>query len=336
MKKTHWIFGTLFLTFIFIATIFLLMFWSDTYSNTHYHRTHFYTEPNKNVLKVHYILQNKDLYDSFIFGSSRVGNINPLKIQNGKYYNMTYSEGLPKEHLLNIKLFLREGIKIKNLLIGLDEFSYQVPFIKHQHQGLTKSYYKATNTTKFAYYRELYLRFPLGEDRHHMMKKILHKPTILTMDISQQASNYKKAQEHFNVNDYSSKKHLNAPRFSKPTYYNGNYLEQTLKSIQEIKQLCTQNNIDCKFFINPIHHKTYEYTNKKLLSKFKEKLAKITDFYDFSAQTNISKNNKYWLDTSHYRLDIGDLIIKTIYTDKVYIKNFGTHIKKEEQNKNAI
>jgi len=330
MKTTHWIFGAVFLAFMFITTNFLLMFWSDTYSNTHYNRTHFYTEPNKNVLKVHYILQHKDLYDSFIFGSSRVGNINPLKIHDSKYYNMTYSEGIPEEHFLNIKLFLHEGIKIKNLLIGLDEFSYQVPFAKHQHQGLTKAYYKATNTSKFIYYRELYLRFPLGEDRHHMMKRMLQKPTILTMDISQQVNNYKKVQEDFNINDYSTEKHLKDPRFLKPTYYNGNCLKQTLKSIQQIKQLCTKNDINCKFFINPIHNKTYEYTNKKLLLKFKEELAKITDYYDFSTQTYISKNNKYWLDTSHYRLDIGDLIIKTIYNDKVYVKNFGTHIKKQE------
>ena len=332
MKKTHWIITTLLLTFILITTISMLMLWSDTYSNTHYKRTQFYTEPNKNVLKVHYILQNKDMYDAFIFGSSRVGNINPLKIQSGKYYNMTYSEGLPQEHLLNIRLFLKENIKIKNLLIGLDEFSYQVSFLKHQHQGLTKSYYKATNTSKFAYYRELYLRFPLGEDRHHITKKILHKPTVFTMDISQQENKYKKAQERFNVNYYSSEKHLKDPRFSKPTYYNGDYLEETLKSIDQIKEICTKNDINCKFFINPIHNKTYEYTNKKLLLKFKEELAKITDFYDFSIQTDISKNNRYWVDTSHYTLEIGDLIIKSIYNNKVYVKNFGTHIKKEEKN----
>ena len=51
-------------------------------------------------------MNNKKKYDSFIFGSSRVGKINPLKIENGKYYNMTYSEGLPREHYQNIKFLI--------------------------------------------------------------------------------------------------------------------------------------------------------------------------------------------------------------------------------------
>jgi hypothetical protein len=332
MKKTYWILASLILTLILVLITFLLMLWSDTYSNTHYERTHFYSEPNKNVLKVNYILNHKNTYDSFIFGSSRVGNINPLKLSNGKYYNMTYSEGLPKEHFLNIQLFIQEGVKIKNLLIGLDEFSYQVSFLKHQHQGLTKAYFQATDTNIFTYYRELYFRFPLSEDRHHIKKKLFHSPNYFTMDISKQERNYKHAEKEFNVSQYNTKSHLNDPRFSKPTFYNGNFLNESLENIQKIQNTCATNNINCKFFINPIHHKTYAYTNKKLLFKFKEELAKITDFYDFSEPNEISKDNRYWLDTSHYRLDIGDLIIKTIYNDKVYVKNFGIHIKKEEKN----
>ncbi len=332
MKRKTWVLGTLLLSFILILCVFALMVWSDTYSNTHYKRTHFYTEPNKNVLKVHYIIHNPNLYDSFIFGSSRVGNINPLKIKNGKYYNMTYSEGLPKEHLLNIQLFLKKNIKIKNLLIGLDEFSYQVPFAKHQHQGLTKAYYEATNTPLPTYYRELYLRFPLPEDRHHFVKKILHKPYVFTLDVSKQKKSYETAEKSFDPKKYETPQYIHNPKFLKPTYYNGNCLDETLQSIQEIKNLCTDRSINCIFFINPIHHKTYEYTNKQLLSKFKEKLATITDFYDFSMPNPISKDNRYWLDTSHYRLDIGDLILKTIFKDKIFVKNFGIHVKKKEGN----
>ncbi|MDH4945504.1 hypothetical protein [Sulfurimonas sp. C5] len=243
---------------------------------------------------------------------------------------MTYSEGLPQEHYLNLKLFVNKGVQINNLLIGLDEFSYQVSFLKHQHQGLTKAYYKATHTSLFTYYRQLYLRFPLSEDRHHIKKKILNSPNHFILSIAQQEENYKYAEKEFDSLQYSSQIHLNDPRFAKPTYYNGNFLTEAIISVKNIKELCDNNNINCKFFINPIHHKTYEYTNKKLLLRFKEELAKITDFYDFSEPNTISNDNRYWDDTSHYNLEIGDLIIKTIYTDKVYVKDFGIHVKKQE------
>lgn len=325
MNIKQWITYSFLLTTFIIIAIFSLMKWSDTYSNTHYNRTKFYSEPNKNVLKVHYILTNKEKYDSFIFGSSRVGSINPLKIQNGKYYNMTYSEGLPKEHLLNIKLFLKEGVHIKNLLIGLDEFSYQVSFAKHQHQGLTKAYYKATNTPLSIYYRQLYLRFPLGEDRHHIKKEILHFPIYFTIDISKQKENYENAMKAFDKTKLLSNKHLNDEIFDKPTYYNGNALEHTLQDIKQIKQLCVKNDINCTFFINPIHQKTYEFTNKELLKIFKQKLQSITDYYDFTGPSYITTHNQYWHETSHYTLEVGDMIIDTIYQHHNY-KDFAKYV----------
>lgn len=336
MKKTKlWLRLAFLSTSIIVITVLLLLQWSDTYSNTHYDRTQFYTEPNKNVLKMHYILKNPTKYDSFIFGSSRVGNLNPLKIQNANYYNMTYSEGIPKEHLLNIQLFLKKSIKIKNLLIGLDEFSYQVSFEKHQSQGLTKAYYLATNTNIISYYRELYLRFPLSEDRHHISKKITNKKNMFTINISNQENNYKIREKSFNLQNFTTSKHLQNKSFDKPTYYHGNVLKQTTKDIKAIKTICTNKDINCIFFINPIHHKTYEYTDRKLLKKFKKELASITGYYDFSLQNEISNNNRYWQETSHFTLETGNLMLNKMFHQKPSFKNFGIYIHKHNNIKKA-
>src|SRR5947209_1545442 len=83
-------------------------------------------QPNLNFVKTSFILNNPDKFDSFIFGSSRIGVLKPSKIKNMNCYNMMYPQGIPKEHLENIKLFLKKKIKIKNLLIGLDELDYNV------------------------------------------------------------------------------------------------------------------------------------------------------------------------------------------------------------------
>jgi RNase H-fold protein (predicted Holliday junction resolvase) len=115
--------------------------------------------------------------------------------------------------------------------------------------------------------------------------------------------------------------------FQKPTLYNGDTLKETLQDIKEIKDICDKEKINCIFFINPIHQKTYEYTNKKLLKEFKLKLSKITDYYDFSIQNKISKDNSYWIETSHYTIEIGNIIINKIYNKKQNIK-FGLHIQK--------
>ena len=60
-------------------------------------------ELNKNYIKTRYILKHPDRFDSFLFGSSRVGAIHTDKIPGLRTYNMTYSAGLPSEHLANIR-----------------------------------------------------------------------------------------------------------------------------------------------------------------------------------------------------------------------------------------
>ncbi|WP_428740092.1 hypothetical protein, partial [Sulfurimonas sp.] len=67
-------------------------------------------------------------------------------IKDKKVYNMTVAEGIPHEHLLLLKLFLKKGMKLKQVVIGLDDFSFQVPFEKHQGIPDTKTHYLATNT----------------------------------------------------------------------------------------------------------------------------------------------------------------------------------------------
>ena len=67
------------LTVIFILCIMLINYKIDRYKifSSNYNNLRY--EPNQNFIKIKYIMNNKKKYDSFIFGSSRVGKINPLK-----------------------------------------------------------------------------------------------------------------------------------------------------------------------------------------------------------------------------------------------------------------
>ena len=312
MQKKKWLFYSLFFIFFLLLTNTFVMYWSDTYSVAHPHRNKFYTEPNTRVLKTAYILENKTKYDSFIFGSSRIGAISPYRITDGIYYNMSYSEGIPHEHLLNIKLFLNNNIKIKNLWIGLDDFSYQVSFEKHQIQGLTKLHPQATGTSLLSFYKDYFFRFPQGEDRRHIKHKMQNSSTFATLNIAQDYNLSLLSKANENAKDFNTTQHLNKAEFNKPTYYSGNTLEETLQDIHEIKSLCKSHNIQCKFFINPIHQTTYKFLDLNLLNNFKDNLEKITDYYDFAYLNAISENNFYWHETSHYRSIVGDMIIDTL------------------------
>ena len=70
-------------------------------------------EPNSNYIKMQYILHNPDKFDSFLFGSSRTGFVDVENIPDGKWYNMSYSEGLPAEHLENWSAWMKKSARCR-------------------------------------------------------------------------------------------------------------------------------------------------------------------------------------------------------------------------------
>lgn len=290
---------------IFMVSIVALI-WTDTYSVLHPANTRYLDEPNRNFLKVEHILSHPDRYDGFIFGSSRVGSILPGHLEGGRFYNMTYSEGIPREHLLNLRLFLKSGVKIKKVYLGLDEFSYQVSFGTHQQRWLTKAHPLATQTSWLEFYKFYFFRLPTRHDQAQFIKKLTHPDQTITMDITDQDqfySSFLNRMPNFRSDD---------PIYLKPTHYSGNTLSDTLEDIRAIVALCKQHRIELTVFINPIHHTTYQDTNKQLLYQFKRSLAAITPYYDFSGPNSITQNNRNFVDTSHYVIDVGNEMIETM------------------------
>ncbi|MDH4101470.1 MAG: hypothetical protein OEV28_12955, partial [Nitrospirota bacterium] len=97
-------------------------------------------EPNQHYAKMRHLINDDHSWDSYLFGSSRVGKIDPSLISGGKYYNMNYSEGVPGEHLEDIKMLLEKGFTLKNVMIGLDNSSYSISPEEHVDQIMRHGY----------------------------------------------------------------------------------------------------------------------------------------------------------------------------------------------------
>ncbi len=289
-------------------------------------------EPNKNYIKTKYILNNQDKYDSFIFGSSRVGALEGELLKNGRYYNMTYSEGLPKDWLNNIKTFLNNGIEIKNILIALDDFSFTADPNDHLSQPMRIPY---ENLNKFKIFSTYLFRDPFD---------LYNKETIKGMSISKyDGSNFdlyntgrgfttfKQEQEKLKA---LTPENLNSDIYNKPTiFFDYNRVDETINEIKEIKELCTKNNINLYVIFNPLHKTTYLATDKAILEDAKNKVSEITDFWDFTGLNEITENNYYWAETSHYRLLVGRMILEKVFSIDLGVEcpdDFGTYITRKE------
>jgi hypothetical protein len=80
--------------------------------------------PNLSYLKTNRLLKQKDAFDSFLFGSSRVANIDVRHMTGGRWYNLFLAASLPREYLQHLRFLMENGVAVKNVMIGLDDFSF--------------------------------------------------------------------------------------------------------------------------------------------------------------------------------------------------------------------
>lgn len=272
---------------------------------------------NEHFVKMRYLLENPDKYDAFCFGSSRIGNIDLRRIDDGHYYyNMTYATGLPREWADDIKMLLAHGVPIKKILLGCDDFSFRIDPVKHESQYMKIPYRESNWKTYMAFL----FKSPTKPE------KAAEKGNFF--DIYDTGRPF-----HEQVDDRidsNPEQHLEEMKTKKPTHFEWNYMPQAVQALKEIKETCEQNNIELVVFINPIHHTTYMDTNREEFNEFKRELAAITPYYDFSGLNEVTMNDMNYYETSHYRPLVGDMMIDRIFREPQDMDtDFGFYVTKK-------
>ncbi len=262
-------------------------------------------EPNKAYVKMNNVLKNPDRFDSFLFGSSRMGFFDVEKMDDGTYYDMAYSEGLPAEHLENLKVMISRGIVPKNVTIGLDDISYFVEPSMHKNQ-LFRSPYPWGSSLKEQ--GEFYLKY---------------------FDLITIAQSVEVVRDHKDVDPGYGERLLRTGTENLEIISEFNYedtdatwcdyyepREKVLDEIRELIQLCRENNINLRFFTNPINGYTYAKDIANGYLVFLEELSQVTDYYNFSGFNDITLNNALYYETSHFTPAVADMVIDRIYNDR--------------------
>jgi hypothetical protein len=275
----------------------------------------FMGRPNKNFIKVRYITKYPNKHNCFVFGSSRVNGIDVRKMDGGNCYNMTYDEGLPGEHLDNLRYMLKKGVRIKTVLLGLDEFSYKA----HQNSHLKGigfyPYPPAINESVLPYY----IKYPFHSFGYATYNRYLKNLVMPTKDKTVDEYDMFGTGIHFlRTAEESIEKHpdLHAKdvRFLRPELLlKGHNMEGALKDIKATVDLARANNIRLIIFINPIYLVTYLYADIDEFCMFRKELSKLTDYYDFSGLNPITTHNYYFYDSIHYRMKVGDLMLERMF-----------------------
>ena len=276
-------------------------------------------EPNKNYIKMSYILKNSGKYDSFMFGSSRVGVIHTENIEGENCYNMTYSEGVPAEHLDNIKTLIENEVPIRKIYLGIDSLSYTTDPAKHLTEQLRSPYeYLKSHPIDFI---TMYLDASIAFD------------SLETTDAYTPQENF--ASNFYNYGwwgDYGMVSRITDEN-NLPSIGDSYLLEETLADIAEIVSVCEAAGIELVVFTNPMYDVTYQESLNQNYLLFLQELAAITDFYNFSGLNDITTDRANYTEPSHYNAEIGDLMLEYMCNgrtgDALYEQGFGVYVTQE-------
>lgn len=286
-------------------------------------------EPNKRYMKMKFLKENPDKFDSFIFGSSRANSITPENIPNNRYFNMTYSGGMPSQHYEDIQELLQNGVKIKNLLIGIDYSSLlENPDIAES--DLLRKKYPVSLIEKILFYKAYLLNIPdLEFVKLALMKSTIDRSTLLENGI---ITNKK----HDSIIEALPLQHLsNVNLFIPHSFYTPNpEIGKNIKQIEKIVQIAKTNHINLIIYTNPTQSTTYLNLDLDDYLEALKLLSKVTDYYDFSGLNSVAINNLNFYESSHFREKVGNLIIAKIFNIpyKVIPNDFGQLVRKENVN----
>ncbi len=287
---------------------------------------------NERFVKVDYLQENHQNYNAYLFGSSRIGVIEPKVfekyIPQSKFYNFTLSSANLYDYLNHLEYFVKEGYEIKTLVVQLDlnDMNY---YEKAVDDYLSLSHPSVLDeSSTFFYARYLFGFFPVNLQstlETNFSQKILKtydlKSGVWSLplrekDLLSDAKKYVKNQKCFYI------KNRRVIQYTKEI--------QNKKALQEIVNLCKKEKIKLYFFSTPHNKNMMDTFVLEDYHRYLNDIAHITSFYDFSGYNSVTNNNTNYYETSHYRPQVGKLIAAKIFNDsEVFVPNdFGIYRKK--------
>jgi hypothetical protein len=277
----------------------------DPYSVLREDYRHMIVCPNERFAKTDFILSNPGKYDSLLFGSSRVSQI-PIEVLNretgGRWYNMSFISGVVAENLEILKIFIKHRVPIRNIMIGLDYFSFQMLPLQNQIRTIM---YPDTLREKIKFY---YTFLTLEPDSGMLYEVRFDGKSAYYDLLGTGEYDFIKKEENLRLHPEE-----HDARFKMPIMVIcNNRIPETLAEIREIMALCRENNIRLGFFINPGHASSYLCDDIKFQNRVRTELAALSDYWDFSRPSSITMDNFSYVDIIHYRKKIGAVMAARI------------------------
>lgn len=294
-------------------------------------------EPNRNYTKTYNATHNPGKWDSFITGSSHCFVYNVTKFPE-TCFNLSYSGGIPADHLGTLKSLIRAGIVPEKYYVTVDNGSFWSNYDEHSTQNLRAQYdYSKEHPLKFWMLyldpvvnivrasntiRENKATFaPWGEEYYEYGSGFVYD------NIDPNAATQANEATHASYNEMLTYLE-NIAEYPEDCE---NY-DEVISSMKEIKRLCDRNGIELIVVINPIYYDQFrEAVMENAFLSFLRDLAEITPYYNFSGFNKYTIRDEYYGgDKQHFVCDLADLALNCFcygeVDEEAYSQGFGVYV----------
>jgi hypothetical protein len=301
MSKKYFIIFTLSGVLLLLSILPIINYTSDPSRIFHkdYKTQYKNFHPNKLFLKVIYLMENKEKFDTLVFGSSRGGFVDVSAVSPDAY-NMSHGFGTISTYLHILKTLLENGVKVQNVWLGVNDFAIW----KDHTNALHKLTYKNGYFANVPLYAEWLFRIRTNALELWMKRE----PLLATHKITDTKVKVDSARKG-ELLIRTMKRDIQPATLG----YTGIFrIDETVEEMREIKTLCNQHGINLTVFTYPAFFRTYLRYDQNKIEEFKRKLVTVVDFYDFYELGDISINQHKWFEGSHFTPSVGDFLIDNI------------------------
>ncbi len=289
---------------------------------------------NPRIAKFTYLEQNHEKYNSYIIGSSKTSSYSVEKL-NGytgdSFYNMLmyggdlYDAQKTAEYVIN-------NYEVKNIIlnIGIEEmykFDYEDDPIKGNLHAKVSGGNVPLFRLKYAFANPVYALQKLEASIRH--DYLPDKNHVFVPETGVYDKSLRDAEAISGIEDFEA----GNPSFHlyRADNRDGGQADKVCDAIRTVKGLCDSKGISFKLIASPLYDTEIQDYNYEDLCAYWQKLAEITDFYDFSGYSPISTDARYFYDDAHFRNSVGDMALAYIYGDtEAYIPEGFGHITTAE------
>ncbi len=298
--------------FLILATWAGLSFFVDPFGVFHPDKVRIYedTSRNENFVKTYHVVSNPEKYNAFLIGSSRVGGL-PVDYlpteRNGvklSWYSLNYPSGTPEEFYDTVLMLLKYNVHVESLVVCFEN-NAKFHSAHENEMDLQTVPFKKWDKSKFDFYKYFFFIKP-DKDLLSSMMNYDEKKAEISRTVyysNTHAGNFYVPEKQEWNKDYE------VAGFS-----TGAYTEKTAPvALGKISELCSENNIQCTFILNPTFQNVYKKETTLGLYDFIFDVAQNCDFYNFAGLNKYTNDLRYFRDRSHFIDFVGGEMEKVVF-----------------------